>query len=62
MAEALATDTSTLFNKSDVAVPGCPIEQLPISAPLAQIRSVFDRDGIVCLTDAVAPEIIEGVR
>lgn len=62
MAQALETEISPLVNTSDAAELGGKVEQLPVSAPLAQIKSVFDRDGIVCLTDAVAPEIIEGVR
>ena len=62
MSTALRAERVGLANENEEAELGGRVEQVPIHAPLAQIREVFDRDGVVCLTDVVEPETIAGLR
>ena len=59
MSQAIATDSLQLFNTGDTAEPGGRIEQIPVTASFEETMRVFERDGVVCLTEAFPLELIE---
>lgn len=59
MSQALSPSGIELMNTSDTAEIGGRVEQIPISTPLEEINRIFERDGIVCVTDAFAPELLD---
>lgn len=59
MSQAIAADSLQLFNSGDTAEPGGRIEQIPVTASLEETIRVFERDGVVCLTEAFPLELIE---
>jgi len=61
MTHAIQEDGIQLSNTGKVVEIGEKVEQVPVSATLEEIKEAFDRDGVVCLADAFAPETIEAV-
>ena len=59
MSQPLADDSIKLMNTGATAEIGGRVEQVPVSASLEEIKRVFDRDGVVCVTHAFAPDLIE---
>ena len=47
-----------LSEHGDLSQLGKPVEQLPPSATLAEIREAFDRDGVVCLRDMIDADTV----
>mgnify|MGYP002879116741 CR=1 FL=1 len=61
MLEAVNKDYLDLSNTSDIAEIGGRVEQIPITAPFEETLRIYQRDGIVCLTDAVSRDAVSGV-
>ena len=59
--EAVNKDYLDLSNTSDIAEIGGRVEQIPITAPFEETLRIYQRDGIVCLTDAVSRDAVSGV-
>ena len=47
-----------LTETGDVSGLGKPVEQLPASVALPSVVEVFERDGAVCLRDAIDPDLV----
>ena len=61
MLEAVNKDYLELSNTSDIAEIGGRVEQIPITAPFEETLRIYQRDGIVCLTDAVSRDVVSGI-
>ena len=62
MSQAVAKDFNLkLFNTSDTAEVGGRVEQIPVSASFEETLRIYERDGIVCLTDALSPDVVSDV-
>ena len=61
MLEAVNKNYLELSNTSDIAEIGGRVEQIPITAPFEETLRIYQRDGIVCLTDAVSRDAVSGV-
>ena len=61
MLEAVNKDYLDLSNTSDIAEIGGRVEQIPITAPFEETLRIYQRDGIVCLTDAVSRDAVSGI-
>jgi len=60
MSEAVTEDYLELSNTSDTAEIGGRVEQIPVTASFEETQRIFKRDGIVCLTDALSPDVVSG--
>ena len=61
MLEAVNKDYLDLSNTSAIAEIGGRVEQIPITAPFEETLRIYQRDGIVCLTDAVSRDVVSGI-
>ena len=61
MSEAVNEDYLQLSNTSDTAEIGGRVEQIPVTAPFEETLRIYQRDGIVCLTDAVSLDVVSGI-
>lgn len=58
MVQAEAPARIPLTTGPEASRLGKRVEQLPATSSLAEMREVFDRDGIFCLTDAIDPDTL----
>ena len=58
MSQAIVEKRFQLSNTSETAEVGGSIEQIPVSASFEETQRIFERDGVVCLTDAFSPEVV----
>ena len=61
MSEAVNEDYLKLSNTSATAQIGGRIEQIPITASFEETLRVFRRDGIVCLTGVLSPDVVSDI-
>jgi len=61
MLQAASKDFAELSNTSDTAEAGGRVEQIPVTAPFEETLRIFQRDGIVVLTEALSLDVISGI-
>ena len=61
MLQPSSTDFAELSNKGDTAEIGGRVEQIPVTAPFDETLRIFQRDGIVVLTEALSLDVISGI-
>ena len=61
MLQPASADFAELSNKGDTAEIGGCVEQIPVTAPFDETLRIFQRDGIVVLTEALSLDVISGI-
>jgi len=61
MAQVAVEEIFELSNKGDTAEIGGRVEQIPVTAPFEETLRIFQRDGIVVLTEALSLDVTSGI-
>ena len=61
MAQVAVEEIFELSNKGDTAQVGGRVEQIPVTAPFEETLRIFQRDGIVVLTEALSLDVTSGI-
>ncbi len=61
MEQVAVEEVFELSNKGDTAEIGGRVEQIPVTAPFEETLRIFQRDGIVVLTEALSLDVTSGI-